>query len=265
MTTASVRRFRSSTSALLWKMATRDFATQFRGALLGPFWAVLSPLLIVACYTFVFTLVFTPRWPSDSAAPFPVLLFAGLIAHSMLAEIMIRSVIIITQNTNLVTKVVFPLWILPISVVISALGTAALSFAVLLVIGAMMAVPFCWTAIFWPIVMLPFVIVCGGLALALAALGVFLRDLKGIIPLVTTGLLFVGPVLYPSSALPEAYRAVLFLNPLTLIIEEGRGCLFDCRTPDFLALALYAGVAALLFATGLKLFKSLSRSFADVV
>lgn len=242
----------------------RDFVAQFRGSLLGPFWAVLSPLLIVACYTFVFTFVFTPRWPTDSAAPFPLLLFAGFIAHSILTDTMSRSVSIITNNSNLVNKVVFPLWILPATVVISSFGNSFFSLAILLILGAIMAAPFCWTMVFWPIIMLPFVMLCVAIALVLAALGVFLRDLKGIIPLVTTGLLFVGPVLYPSSALPEAYRALLFLNPLTLIIEEGRGCLFDCRAPDFLALALYASVAALSFALGLKLFKSLSRSFADV-
>jgi lipopolysaccharide transport system permease protein len=249
---------------LLLRLAKRDLETRYRGSVFGALWVVIQPLIMLAVFTFVFSTVFPSRWGSGTGN-FALLLYAGLLVYGLFADVVVRSATLFLENASYVKKVVFPLEILPwVSALVTAVnalvGAALLAVCYMAFIGVPPA-----TALLAPVVIAPLVVLSVGLSFILASLGVFIRDLRQIVPVVSQALMFFGPVLYPASALPEWVRGWLFLNPVTLIIEELRAVLFDGRPPDWPALGLYTLVALLILFLGYALFRRLRPAFADVM
>ncbi|MBV6632690.1 MAG: ABC transporter permease [Alphaproteobacteria bacterium] len=254
---------------LIWQLAKRDVTARYRGSVLGLLWSIGRPLLMLAVYTFVFSVVFEVRWNQpgigDNRFTFAVVLFAGLIVHGLLADCLNRAPTLVLANANYVRKVVFPLDSLSYVLLISSLFHTAVSFLVLL--GAyviFIGVP-PLTALLAPIALLPLIPLFLGLGWALAALGVFLRDIGEVTAIMTTILLFVSPIFFPIEQFPEELRFLLYYNPLTLIIESLRQVVLYGQQPDWLALGIYS-IAALAFAqAGYWLFLKSRRGFSDVI
>jgi len=253
--------------ALLVQLVRRDILGRYRGSLLGLAWSFVTPLAMLAIYTFVFGTVFKARWnPEAPEGPlaFALALFAGLIVFNLFAEVASRAPGLITANPNYVKKTVFPLALLPISAVAAALFHAGMSLAILLATLALLGQLNEW-ALTLPLLWLPFLAFVLGLAWWLASLGVFVRDLNQVMGMTVTALLFLSPVFYPASALPEALRPWIFLNPLAFPIEATRQVLVQGQPPDWTALGGYA-LAALLFAwSGWAWFARTRKGFADVL
>ena len=235
---------------------------------MGLMWSFVNPILMLIVYTFVFSVVFKARWgeiAGTSKTEFAIILFAGLITFNLFAECMNRAPSLILSNANYVKKVVFPLEIMPWVTMGTALFHACVSAAVLLGFLAIVQGSVSWTVVLLPIVWLPFVLLTMGLCWFLAATGVYLRDISQVVGIATTAMLFLSPIFYPITALPEAYRAWLYMNPLTFILEQVRAVSIFGITPDWLGLAFYLigsiGVAALGFAW----FQKTRRGFADVI
>ena len=252
---------------LVWQMTRRDVAGRYRGSLLGLLWAFLSPLLLLGVYTFVFSVIFQARWGQggEDKAGFAVLLFTGMIIHTLFAECVNRAPGLILGNANYVKKVIFPLEVLPWVAMGSALFHAAVSIAVLLLFTALFLAPPGWTALLLPGLILPLVLITMGVSWFLASLGVFLRDVAQITGMLTTVMLFLSPVFYPASALPAAYRPLLYFNPLTFVIEQSREILIWGRPPDWPGLALYTAVSLVVAWLGFAWFQRTRRGFADVL
>ena len=232
---------------LIRELVIRDLAQRYRGSLLGWLWAALNPLLMLAVYTFVFGYVFQARWGGGSEpAKFAVYLFAGLILHGLLAECLTRGPRLILDAPNLVKRVVFPLEVFPWVVLGSAIFTAVTSFAVLLVGAALILGQVPWTVILAPLVMLPLCLLALAVGWFLAALGVFLRDIGQVVPLLSTILLFMSPIFFPIESLPEAFRPLVYANPLSLIVVELRAVTLDGRLPNWGSLSIYGVGAAVL-------------------
>jgi lipopolysaccharide transport system permease protein len=248
-------------------MVKREIVGRYRGSVLGVLWSFVNPVLMLAIYTFVFSLVFKARWGqgSDDKYEFALVLFAGLIVYNLFAECISRAPGLILANVNYVKKVIFPLEILPWVALGSALFHAAISITVLLVFLVVLGHSLTWAVLLLPIVVLPLLLVIMGLSWLLAALGVFIRDVGQFIGMVLTVLLFMSPVFYPASALPEAVRFYLFLNPLTFIIEQTREILILGHLPNWTGLAIYFGVALLIACVGLLCFEKTRKGFADVL
>ena len=252
---------------LIWQLTRRDVVGRYRGSLLGLLWSFLNPIFMLAVYTFVFSVVFQARWgpASESKVEFAAVLFAGMIVHSLFAECLNRAPGLILGNVNYVKKVVFPLEILPWVAMGSALFHAAISVLVLLIFFAWTQQYLYWTALLLPVLLLPLVLFTMGLTWFLAATGVFLRDVGQTTGVVTTALLFLSPVFYPVSALPEAYRPLIYLNPLTFMIEQARGILLWGTMPDWSGLGAYLIFGFLTAWAGLFWFQKTRRGFADVL
>ena len=249
-------------------MSKREVVSRYRGSVLGLAWSFFNPLLMLIIYTFVFSVVFKARWGVDvenSKVQFAIVLFAGLIVHSLFAECINRAPALILSNANYVKKVVFPLEILPLTALCSALFHTLTSFAVLLIaiFGSNFFIP--WTAVLFPLVLFPLFVMTAGVAWFLAATGVYIRDISQITGMVTTIMLFLAPVFYPLSALPEQYRPFLFINPLTFIIEETRQVLIFGNTPDWSAWSIYFGTSLLIAWMGFWWFQKARKGFADVL
>jgi len=252
---------------LAWQLAKRDVVGRYRGSVLGILWSFFNPVLMLAVYTFVFSVVFKARWAggSESKTEFAIVLFAGMIVHALFAECVNRAPGLILSNVNYVKKVVFPLEILPWVALGAALFHATISVVVLLLFYLIVNQSLQWTAIFLPVVLVPFVLLVMGLSWFLASLGVYVRDVGQTIGIVTTVLMFLSPVFYPVSALPEAFQPWLLANPLTFIIEQAREVLIWGHLPDWRGLALYAVVSVGVAWLGYVWFQKTRKGFADVV
>lgn len=253
---------------LIVQMSRREVIGRYKGSVLGLVWSFFNPVFMLAVYTFVFSVVFKSRWGlsnDEGKTQFAVMLFVGMIVHGLFAEVLNRAPSLIPANVNYVKKVVFPLEILPVVAMGAALFHSFISIGVLLAAVALFNGYMHWTVILTPLVLLPLIILIIGIAWILASLGVFLRDVGQTIGIVTTVMLFLSPVFYPVTALPEGFRAWIMLNPLTFIIEQAREVLIWGRTPAWGGLALYTLAAACLAWIGYAWFQKTKSGFADVL
>ncbi len=253
--------------SLIHASANREVLGRYRGSALGLLWSFFNPLLMLAVYTYVFSEVFKARWSasSDSKSEFALVLFAGLIVFNLFSECMIRAPSLILSNVNYVKKVVFPLEILPFVGLLSAAYHMAISFGVWLIAYVIL---FGWpqaTVLLLPLVIFPFALLIMGLSWALASLGVFLRDVSHFIGVVVTMLMFLSPIFYPASSVPETHRHMLYFNPLTSAIELTRDVLYWGKLPDFLVLVLYWLIAGVVAWVGFWWFQKTRKGFADVL
>lgn len=247
--------------------AKREVLGRYRGSFLGLLWSFFNPLFMLAVFTFVFSVIFQARWGGGggSKTEFALVLFAGLLVFNLFAECINRAPGLILSNTNYVKKVVFPLEILPFVGLLSALFHTLISLGVWLIAYTLFfGIPHL-TVFYLPLVLLPFCLFLMGLSWALASLGVFLRDVSQFIGLLTTTLMFLSPIFYPATAFPEDYRYILYLNPLTTVVEQTRDVLFWGKTPDFLMLAIYWGVTLGIAWLCFAWFQKTRKGFADVL
>lgn len=252
---------------LILQMIKREIAGRYRGSFLGLLWSFFNPVLMLSIYTFVFSIVFKSRWGQDSEDKFEfsLVLFAGLIVFNLFSECISRAPTLILTNINYVKKVIFPLEILPVVTLGSALFHAGVNLMVLLIfLVAKGHIP-TWTSLLLPIILFPLLLLTLGLSWLLASIGVFIRDVGQFIGMLLTVLMFMSPIFYPTSALPEEVREYLFLNPLTLPIEQTRGVLIWGSLPDWPALSLYFGFTVLTAWAGLFWFEKTRKGFADVL
>lgn len=252
---------------LIAQMTRREVVGRYKGSVMGLLWSFLNPLFMLVVYSFVFSVVFKARWSGggESQTQFAVILFAGMTVHALFAEVLNRAPGIILGNVNYVKKVVFPLEILAVISLGAALFHALVSLLVLLVAFAMLNGFIQWTAIFAPLVLLPLMLLSLGFGWILSSLGVFVRDIGQLIGVFTTALLFLSPVFFPVSALPESFQPWLNLNPLTFIIEQTRDVLIWGRMPDWEGLTLYLIGAGIFAWLGYFWFQKSRKGFADVL
>jgi lipopolysaccharide transport system permease protein len=250
------------------QLTRREIAARYRGSVLGVLWSLITPLLTLGLYTFLFGVVFRTRWNVDvpeGRVEFALILFVGLIVHGLLAECLARAPSLILQHTNLVKRVVFPLEILAWSLVGSALFNAGIALLVWAIAATAAGLAPGWTALWLPLVLLPLVLLAMGLTWFLASVGVYLRDINHVIGLVTMVLLFLSPVFYRLEAVPPDFRLLVQINPLTFIIEQTRAVLVWHRSPDLPRLALAVVIGFVAAGLGLAWFQRMRRGFADVL
>lgn len=253
---------------LIKQMAWREVVGRYKGSMMGLLWSFINPVLMLAVYTFVFSVVFKAKWGGngeESKTAFALVLFSGLIMHGLLAEVLNRAPSLILGNVNYVKKVIFPLEILPAVAIGGALFHSAVSLVVLLAVFLALNGYLHWTLLLTPLVMFPLVLLTLGLAWMLASLGVFVRDIGQTIGIITTVMLFLSPIFFPITAIPEEYQIYIMLNPLTFIIEQVREVLLWGHMPNWKGLALYTLMAATISWLGFIWFQKTRRGFADVI
>lgn len=253
---------------LIMRMARRDIVARYRGSFGGMLWTVVTPVIMLLVYTFVFSVVFKARWGVDedqSRSQFAIVLFAGLLMHGLLAEVLNAATGVVAANANYVKKVVFPLEVLPVIQLSVSLFQCFIGIGVLLLASMLFNASIPATAPLIILVLVPLSLLTLGLAWFLAALGVYVRDVTQITQVVTTILLFVSPVFFPVSAIFEAFQAPIRWNPLTFLIEQAREVLVWGNLPDFGGLFAYTGGALLLAWLGYAWFQAMRKGFADVL
>ncbi|XOV53116.1 ABC transporter permease [Pantoea sp. App145] len=250
-------------------MTKREITGRYRGSVMGLLWSFINPILMLTVYTFVFSVVFKARWGTgtagESKTDFAVILFVGLIVHTLFAETLMRAPTLIIGNVNYVKKVVFPLETLSITSLAGVVFHSLISLLVLLIAFVIFNGFIHWTVVFIPLVFFPLIIVALGFSWFLSSLGVFIRDVGQTIAIITMILMFLSPIFYPVSALPKEFQAVIMLNPLTFIIEQARNVLIWGKIPDFQGLAIYSIGAIFLMWICFIWFQKTRKGFADVL
>lgn len=250
---------------LYMRMVARDVSARYKGAVLGLLWVLMNPLILLAVFGFVFGIVFEAKWGGRGERNFSLLLFSGLSVFLLASECLNRAPLLVVQHASYVKKVVFPLELLPPIVVGAALINFAIAMVVLLIAQLVMTggLPVTWFLL--PIVLAPLLLMLAGFVYFVAALGVFLRDLLQVMGLVTLVLMYLSPVLFPMEAVPEPYRDLLVLNPITIPVNQLRAVTLLGEMPDWRVFSCYSAAAYFVLLLGYGFFTRCRRGFADVL
>lgn len=251
---------------LLETLIVRDLRVKYRDTFIGFWWMLIQPLLMLSTYAFVFGGIFGSRWQNKgTTADFVLLLFTGLILYVMFSDTINRSTTVIRSQPNFIKKVVFPLEILPMVILGSALFSAVINFSILFVLTLALNLKIDLTIFFLPLVILPLLILLMGMAWGIASLSVFFPDLGQIITFLSSLLLFLSPVFFPLSAAPKLVQPFLMLNPISFPIEEARNVILLGLYPNWIGLGIYTIIACTVAFVGLWIFQRSRTAFADVI
>jgi len=251
---------------LTLRFVWREFMSRYRGAHLGILLSLASPLILLVVYTLIFGVIFQGSFGQDGGkAPFALALFSALIFFQLFSDTVGRSTSLLPSNPGFITKVVFPLEILPVAL----LGSALLHFfAGLLILFAGLlllnhSLP--WTVILFPALLLPMLLLSLGLAWFLSALGLYFRDLDAVVPPVLMALTFLSAIFYPLSAIPERFQVFALLNPLVGFSEMSRAIFIFGEIPDWRVWLYCLGISIVSALVGYFVFTRLKKGFSDAL
>jgi lipopolysaccharide transport system permease protein len=244
-------------------LAWRDILVRYKQAVIGVAWSVLRPLLTMVIFTIVFGKL--AKLPSDGV-PYPILVVAAMLPWNFFASAVSEGSNSLIQNANIISKVYFPRVIIPVSAVVVSLVDFLISFVLLLALMVWYQFTPDWRILFLPAFMILAVVVSIGPILWLTALNVQYRDFRYVVPFLIQLGLYVSPVGFSSSIIPEQWRLVYSLNPMVGVIDAFRWSVLDGQTPLYVpGQALSLATAVLLLVSGIWYFRKTERSFADVI
>jgi len=249
------------------RLIARDISSRYKGSILGVLWSVIIPLVMLAVYTFVFSVVFKARWGTEGTDrfSFALMLFAGLVVFNIFSDCVSRAPSLIVSNVSYVKKVVFPLEILPWVSLGSAAFNACVNVVVLLAFALVVGNPIPSTIVLLPVVLLPFILLVVGLSFFLCSFGVFVRDLQQIIGVVLTCCMFLSPIFYPVESLPEALRSLVMLSPISMAVTSVRDVILQGNLPRGTLWFSSLGIGVFSAILGSVWFAKTRKAFADVM
>jgi len=251
---------------LILSLARRELLARYKGSALGVVWALLTPVVTIAIFTFIFAGIFGARFGASSSPwDYAVHLFCGLLPWTMFQEAVLQSSTTIVSHANLVKRVVFPLETLPLAQTLSSLGNQLFGTIALLIAILLIRQQFPVTIFWLPVLLIPQLLFTLGVAWLIASLGVFLRDIAQGINLVMMAWMFLTPIIYPESIVPARYRFFVNLNPFTPLIRSYRRVLIEGTAPDWTGLAYFTAFALVSFLFGYWWFARTRKNFADVI
>ena len=247
---------------LLYFLTWRDIKVRYKQTVLGIAWAVLQPFLLMVVFSVFFGRL--AKVPSDGF-PYPLFTFCGLLPWQLFAHALTESSNSLVANERLITKVYFPRLVIPLSAVLT--GLVDFIFAFLVLLGMMIHYGVMATSVLWtlPLFILLAVATALGVGLWLSALNVQYRDVRYTIPLITQCWLFLSPVAYPSSIVPEPWRLLYGVNPMVGVVEGFRWALLGKAQSPRPLLLVSVAVVTLLLMSGLYYFRRMEKTFADVI
>lgn len=247
---------------MLWFIILREVKVRYKQAIFGIAWSIITPLTQALIFYFLFRQVFRI---TTEEIPYLLLVFSGFAFWNYLSNSISTATFSLTANSSLVTKTAFPKEILVIGAVLGRIPDLLGSIFVLALLLVIYQVPVS-IHLLWliPVFIIELVLTLG-IGLLLAAINVYFRDVNALVPLFLMTWLFLTPVVYPLSSLPESVRFYALFNPMTGILEGTRNSLFLQRIPDFISLSLSLVVTLVMSSIGYFIFKHLEKGFADTI
>jgi lipopolysaccharide transport system permease protein len=253
-------RYRELFAILAW----RDVTVQYKQTVIGVLWAVLRPALTMIIFTVIFGRV--AQLPSEANVPYPLLVMAGMLPWFLFSTVLNNGSNSLIQNSNLVSKVYFPRLIVPVASAMVAFVDFAITLTLLFALILWYEQPLSWHILALPLFVLLTLLAALGPAMIMASLNVKYRDFRFVVPFVVQFGLYVSPVGFSTTVVPDQWRLIYALNPMVAVIDGFRWSLLGGRT-SFDPLALCMGLLTIgaLLLLGLRVFRAAERSFADLV
>jgi len=248
---------------LLYFLTWRDVKVRYKQTALGVAWAIIQPLFTMLIFTLFFGKLAGIE-AQTGGIPYPIFAYAGLLPWMFFSNALTTSGNSLVGSAHLITKVYFPRMMIPGAAVAAGLVDFAIAFVILVILMFYYGVAPAWTALMLPVLVMLTVVLALGMGMWLSALNVKYRDVRFALPFLLQLWMFVSPVIYPSSFLPQKYRWLLMLNPVTGIIEGYRSALFG-KPFNWTALGVSTLIGLLLLVYSSYSFKRMERSFADIV
>ncbi len=255
-------------SALISQVTQRDVLARYRGSYFGCFWSLLRPLAMLTLYTVVFGFIFQSRLgrsATESKLDFTLALFCGLILFDFFSECISRAPTLILCNQNFVIRVVFPLEILPVSIVGAALIQLTVSLIPLLISLLCVHGSIPLTALYLPVILLPLILFTLGASWFLASLGVFIRDINSFVPVGLQIVMFASAIFYSIQRVPARILPFFMLNPIAVVIDQARNALLWGIAPHWLQYISMLGLGLVVLIGSYVFFMRTKSAFADVM
>lgn len=246
---------------LLWVLTMRDIRVRYKQTVLGASWAVIRPVITMVIFSVVFGNF--AKMPSDGN-PYPIFVYAALLPWTYFSSVLAASGQSLVGSSHLVSKVYFPRLIIPLSAVAAGLLDLFISSAVLVALMIWYGSTWSWNILLSPILFFAAAFTALGIGTLLSALTVAYRDFNHVTPFLIQIWMYVSPVIYPVNIVPEKWRLLMYLNPVTGLIEGFR-CAFLGSQFDMIGSAISISVAIVLFVLGLAYFEKVERRFADII
>lgn len=254
---------------LIWQFSLREVRQRNAGTQLGIVWAGLQPLMMLLVYTFVFSTTLNIRLSNDAgetATEYAVMLFAGLMVFQLFVDPLGRSPALVINRKAFVKRHVFPVEVLPLTLVISTALYSGIGLLLVVVANLVMTGGFSSTIYLLPVVLLPAILMAIGLGWILSAIGVFVPDLQNVTGSVVQRLLFfMTPIFYSVDRVNENYRWLLYLNPMTPVVEGARNVMILGNQPDWALLGVWIAISLVVCQVGYAMFMRAKGGFADVL
>lgn len=247
---------------LLYFLTWRDVKVRYKQTFLGAAWAIIQPLLTMIIFSLLFGRL--AGMPSD-AIPYPIFAFGGLLIWTFFSNSVTNSGNSLVGSSNLITKIYFPRLIIPAGAVAAGLVDLALAFVIQIALMIYYGVHVTWAITMLPVLVLLATLLALGVGMWLSALNVKYRDVRYAIPFVIQLWMFASPIIYPVSMLPEKWRWVLMLNPLTGIVQNFRIALFGTLPFDWKSLGVSALITFVVLIYSVYSFRRMERHFADII
>lgn len=245
---------------LLLVLARREISVRYHQAVIGVLWVVLQPLFTTAIFTVVF--VVFARIP-DQGESYPLFAFAGLATWQYFNRVVTDGSSSLVANTALITKVSFPRLIIPLVAPASGAVDCLIALGVLVIVALLMGAHVSWMVVFAPLVVLAAAVLGYAIALWLAPLNAVYRDVGIALPFVMQLLMYMSPVVYPASLVPERIRWLYLLNPVAVLVDAMRWLVLGSEPPTAAGLAVFGLITVLLLSGGRTVFRNMEGSLVD--
>ncbi|HYP08795.1 MAG TPA: ABC transporter permease [Bryobacteraceae bacterium] len=251
---------------LLIELVKRDFLKRFVGSAAGWLWGLIHPLVMILSWTYVFQICLKMPLPAGEVTDnYTVYLFTGYLPWLLFTETVTRCSTTLLENSNLITKTVFPSEILPVSIFLSSLLSHLLALALAIAVVAVVTGGVSAMALLLPVYMLLLGIFAVGIGWIVSSLQVYIRDTAQVLTVVLTLWFWMTPIFISEQQVPENARFLIRYNPLAYVVNAYRERLLSYRAPDWNELAILSGCALTAFFIGGVFFRHLKRGFADVL
>lgn len=245
-------------------LAWRDISVRYKQTVIGVLWALIRPFVTMVVFTVIFGKV--AKLPADGSTPYALMVFAGMLPWTFFSSALSEASNSLVSNANLISKVYFPRLIVPTSSVVVALVDFLISFTLLVCIMVYYRFVPGWNILFLPLFVILAFLASLGPSLFITALNVKYRDFRYIIPFIVQFGLYISPVGFSSSVIPEKWQFIYSLNPVVGVIDGFRWCLLGGNTPlNLPSLSMSFIITALFLWLGIRKFRKMEKSFADLI
>jgi len=249
---------------LFYILSWRDVSVRYKQTVIGVLWALVKPFLTMIVFTVLFGKL--AKFPSDGNAPYAIMVYAAMLPWQFFASSVSDSSNSLVDNVQLITKVYFPRIIIPISSVMTSFIDFLVSFVILILLMIFFRFTPSWHIVFIPLFLMIAFVTASGAGLFITALNVKYRDFRYIIPFIVQFGLYVSPVGFSSSIIPEKYRLLYSLNPMVGVIDGFRWAILGAKSSIYLpGFLISIGVMASLLVLGIYKFRKMEKTFADII